>query len=500
MSDPADSPRDSSKEEGWRRACIALARIAAKPAAPSLAERAIRALRFAEEAATSNEGTAPLPLPALGLLATNRPHRFKLAFIVAVFAAAFILAIVGAWYSRTRYLSDMLMCQHAGAGDTIQRSGESRALARGTQLQEGDDLHSEAGGTSLSYSREDTRFLLQAGTDLQILDGKHGKQFFLRAGSIQAEVAKQAPGKPMLIQTPSSEMTVIGTRFSVAVTTESTRLDVASGDVELRRLSDSATVRVSSGHWVVDAPGPPLVSHPVLPSAGLALWLSADAGVVRNGEGVAMWEDQSGNERHAGQSLAESQPALWEKALNGFPAVKFDGADDYLETRLPMNGFSGATLFLVSANTENKVYINNGESAAIYWEQSALWGKLYLAPFQERIAFRFGTTEQGNQPVFKRVSSIESRFSLTSVLKDGDTESLFVDGALALKTRGKRPILTGIRDTCWIGRGSTSIPYFPGSIAEVVVYQRALPPAEREFVESYLRNKYFSPPEQPPGH
>jgi hypothetical protein len=189
---------------------------------------------------------------------------------------------------------------------------------------------------------------------------------------------------------------------------------------------------------------------------------------------------------------------LWEKAVNGFPAVRFDGTDDYLETRLPINGFSGMTVFLVSANSENKMYVNSGESASIYWEQSAPWGKVYLSPFQERIAFRFGTTEPENHPVFKRPASIGSRFSLTTIVKDGEAESLFVDGTLALATQGKRPVIAGIRDTCWIGRGSTMVPYFPGAVAEVVVYQRALPQDERELVESYLRKKYFSTPETSP--
>ena len=32
---------------------------------------------------------------------------------------------------------------------------------------------------------------------------------------------------------------------------------------------------------------------------GLQLWLKADAGITTNLDGVSLWEDQSGNNRHA---------------------------------------------------------------------------------------------------------------------------------------------------------------------------------------------------------
>jgi hypothetical protein len=44
-----------------------------------------------------------------------------------------------------------------------------------------------------------------------------------------------------------------------------------------------------------------------------------------------------------------------------------------------------------------------------------------------------------------------------------------------------------------VGRGYDDDTYYPGEIAEVLVYERALSELERQTVEQYLTNKYFMP-------
>ena len=49
-------------------------------------------------------------------------------------------------------------------------------------------------------------------------------------------------------------------------------------------------------------------------------------------------------------------------------------------------------------------------------------------------------------------------------------------------------------DTATIGAGNDGrgkeLKYFPGDIAEILVFSRALPEAERDAIERYLRAKY----------
>jgi hypothetical protein len=63
-------------------------------------------------------------------------------------------------------------------------------------------------------------------------------------------------------------------------------------------------------------------------TSGLALWLRADAGVTADSSGnVSAWADQSGN-GHGGTTAGfGNDPRLVPNALNGQPALAFDGTD-----------------------------------------------------------------------------------------------------------------------------------------------------------------------------
>jgi hypothetical protein len=67
-----------------------------------------------------------------------------------------------------------------------------------------------------------------------------------------------------------------------------------------------------------------------IPTAGLQLWLKADAGVTLNGSTVSIWADQSGNGNDAIQPDLRRQPFLVRDGLNGKPTIRFDGLDDRL--------------------------------------------------------------------------------------------------------------------------------------------------------------------------
>src|SRR5262249_28361938 len=56
---------------------------------------------------------------------------------------------------------------------------------------------------------------------------------------------------------------------------------------------------------------------------------------------------------------------------------------------------------------------------------------------------------------------------------------------------GKVSAIAGTRDTATIGRGFNTGTYFPGDIAEILVYSRALSSTERSSVDRYLNGRYF---------
>jgi hypothetical protein len=231
--------------------------------------------------------------------------------------------------------------------------------------------------------------------------------------------------------------------------------------------------------------------HAQPPTTGLKLWLKADAGITLNGSAVTQWSDQSGNNVNASQPTAGQQPVLVASAVNGKPAVKFDGVNDYLTFTLQTNGLTGATLILVSQSDIDYNGDWNGVARApLFFNETAGWGSLHLSPFQKIVRWRFGTTQSNNLPSYTRPAAVTG-FSVSTVVKNGAVETLYVNGAQALQQSGKYPSINGVQTTGNLGRGYDNNTYFPGQIAEVLIYDHALSDADRQTVEQYLTQKYF---------
>jgi hypothetical protein len=230
------------------------------------------------------------------------------------------------------------------------------------------------------------------------------------------------------------------------------------------------------------------------------MWLRADAGVIASGNAVSQWQDQSGNGVHASQSAAGNQPTLAAAGVNGRPALQFDGIGDFLTFPLPLNGLGGMTLCLVGANTTARTGGSSGaENAAIFWNEAEPWGSVYLTPFQDRVQFRFGTKQEHNWPTYSRPTTLGNAASINIATKNGATDSLYVNGALVLQQGGKLNTIAATDEIGNLGRGFDDNSYFPGTIAEVLVYRRALSDQERMSLEAYLQEKYSgaAPEEQP---
>jgi hypothetical protein len=178
-------------------------------------------------------------------------------------------------------------------------------------------------------------------------------------------------------------------------------------------------------------------------------------------------------------------------ALNSLPIVRFDGVNDHMTFPLTVNGLTGATIFMVAANTANQVAgSSQAERAALFFNESAIWGTLYLSPFQTRVNYRFGTTQVGNQPAFVRPVSVGNNFTISTISKDNANEFLRVNRAQVFSQSGKLTTVAGCSAVGNLGRGYNDNTFFQGDLAEVMFYDRALTPAEIDLVENYLDHKY----------
>jgi hypothetical protein len=105
---------------------------------------------------------------------------------------------------------------------------------------------------------------------------------------------------------------------------------------------------------------------------------------------------------------------------------------------------------------------------------------------------RIGAGQTNNNLLYTRPSNIAGAYTRTSLLHDGPTgtDVLYVNGSAVLTQTGKLSTIRQVQNTLWLGQGLSST-YFNGDIVEVLVYTRTLGAAERQQVETYLRQRYF---------
>jgi putative heme-binding domain-containing protein len=251
-------------------------------------------------------------------------------------------------------------------------------------------------------------------------------------------------------------------------------------------------------------------ADPALPASdGLELWLDAGRlnaarqaqgqSALKSGEPVETWWDGSGRGRHVRQPAQAARPRLVQVG-DGW-VVRFDGVDDHLRWTGPNHTLPAFTAFIVAA-----VHDNPGEFRA-FLAANQTGQRDYETGFTidqsagPTTAFEQVNVEGRGFGGARNLLSASSPFGTLHILEavaapDKKTVQLFLDGQPA----GARPfapaalrvdeITVGAR--CYTnGPGPQQVRGFlPGDIAEVLLYNRVLTPAETSQVRQYLERKH----------
>ena len=216
----------------------------------------------------------------------------------------------------------------------------------------------------------------------------------------------------------------------------------------------------------------------------LQLWLdAAQLSGVSEGSAVDLWGDSSGQGRNATQATASSQPRYFQSIMHGRPALRFDGLDDYLLLPGPVVAGSQARTVFVAARVNvigNKGLIDLGGGATLF-------SSFMLSP---ESAVRIN----GGNRVWQQSAPSNVPAIMTVMLDGSSTTNLSAwinQTALTVDSTVVATINTAGNGT--VGGYSpapTGFHSLAGDIAEIIVYSRALSPAERQLVENYLASKY----------
>jgi hypothetical protein len=222
--------------------------------------------------------------------------------------------------------------------------------------------------------------------------------------------------------------------------------------------------------------------------AGLEAWYDASvaSSLTLASGAVSQWNDLSGGNYHLTQTVANDRPTFQTTSnVNLRPGVQFNGTNSSLRgTSVPGAGSGTYSLLFV---------INSGSAASnqFFFEQGVdSGGRLGVTG---ELGIRTGN---GNRFYTGSSFSTTPRSAALAVIQPGTTHAsvnIFENGSPATQTSVTSATFTLGSSLSMGGRHSsletvTNAAAF--TISEYIYYRRALPTAERQRIESYLRSKW----------
>jgi len=227
-----------------------------------------------------------------------------------------------------------------------------------------------------------------------------------------------------------------------------------------------------------------------IPTTDLTVWLKSDAGLIVDGSGyVQTWQDQSGQGHDATQSTAGIRPLKVDNFWAGRPVVRFDGSDDRLQ--LPLSSTLGIEnhdyeMFVVARSTSSGIQflISGGtkEHYEIHLNSSPGGQGVRFIP---NSPWQTQSVDYGSHTQFTT-----GAFHAFGARVDTGTGYIRVNGVQSTDTASSAQSNQNVNLYLGIRGGDASYP-LAGDIAEVLIYNRALTPAERAQVETYLMDRWL---------
>jgi hypothetical protein len=251
----------------------------------------------------------------------------------------------------------------------------------------------------------------------------------------------------------------------------------------------ATTSSVATTTTAVPAPGivPDVsASNAPVPTSGLELWLRGDYGVTADAAGkVTSWAVE-GSSLKAGAKDPAEWPSLVAAAINGKPAMRFDGDHNMLEVPMSIDAVASPELTVISvwsSATADKTTLR----------------KLYGADdggYDRAAGIDTRASDASNYTVFAGSGGVVGVFTFTANTPNITIENYankklntWVNGAVARANidaeYGQMP------DHFFIGgTGHSYTEPWQGDLAEMLVYKRTLTDEERKKVEDYLGGRY----------
>jgi hypothetical protein len=215
------------------------------------------------------------------------------------------------------------------------------------------------------------------------------------------------------------------------------------------------------------------------------LHLSAGSGVTKDESGrVTTWLSATG-QHHASQTNALSQPVLVPEAINGHPAVRFDGNQRFLHVEGELLSSDQFTIVAVASDAASKPGLREIISN---WNREENVGTSVFVGFRDTNTIRFSDN-------FNSAGTVRDATKHFLLTVQNSSEGAFVWQSRSLIASRSRALENRRLGTNWVigQQGNINGEYWHGDIAELFVFDGPLSSEELNTLWNQLMAKYDLP-------
>lgn len=218
---------------------------------------------------------------------------------------------------------------------------------------------------------------------------------------------------------------------------------------------------------------------------------SAQVVSARDSFFVTKWFD-SKKHYSASQNNNAAMPCFISNAVNGKPAVRFNGLNHFLKSDLfPPSGNSPRTIIVMLANADLSAKNRNSSNHIIHYGSQSSNSAYGISFRKSEYAGKIGNHYWGN--VFGGRIGMTNVPQFITVTYDGNSDVSYVNGKfngsniVSLNTGIKYPLIIGSRV------GTIGTECFSGDIAEIMIFDTLLSVNDRRQLENFLAQQYALP-------
>jgi hypothetical protein len=186
--------------------------------------------------------------------------QLRASYVIPLSVAALVIFLIGLMFFTKAELP--VIANIAEVKGTVAANNQGKIWRTGVKVIVGDRILTGTDGWVKLAMNDGSSIVVHENTVLDTqswkLEGK--RELRMEKGQISCSIVKQEEEKPLVVRTLQAEMKVVGTRFDVRANTNSSRLEVAEGEVRLQAEEGNA-VMVRAGFEATVGPDTSMNPH-----------------------------------------------------------------------------------------------------------------------------------------------------------------------------------------------------------------------------------------------